>query len=538
MLTTLLRRIFTSTTRRATGERLVASDHGEVRSFPDAAALRAAALHALADSDFDRAHTHFIQALAADPADVDSLIGLATAHAQQGEMPEARALLEKALELSPEHPAAHDILGNVLREQGRLAEAIESYERALAAEPRRASALSNQALCLRDLGRFNAAIEQLKHAVELNPSDVTVRSNLAALLFDVGDFDPAMAHVDTILREQPNHAPTRMTRALALLRHGDFANGWPDYEWRDHDVASAAYPYTVWDGTRLDDQSTLLVCAEQGLGDQIMFASCIPDLLALAPRCVIECDPRLVRLFARSFPAAHVYAHRKKATQPWLADRIVPSAKTWIGSLPLRFRSTPGDFSGRGGPYLTADSAKTATWKERLDALGPGLKIGVSWRGGVPTTRRALRSVDLAQWHYLLQLPGIHWISLQYGECRDELAKAEQLTGAHIAHWEDAIADYDETAALVCALDLVISVQTAVVHLAGALGKHVWVLVPRMAEWRYGESARTMPWYPLVRLFRQTSSEGWDDVVSEIGQQVCSLCGEERLAGPKGQRRK
>jgi hypothetical protein len=337
------------------------------------------------------------------------------------------------------------------------------------------------------------------------------------LLFDLGEFAEAMERIDSVLRIEPQFAQAHAAKALGLLRRREFASGWAEYEWRDHDAGRAdagAYAYPEWDGTAMPD-GTLLVCAEQGLGDQVMFASCIGDLLAIAPCCVIECDPRLTQLFARSFPLARVYGQRRKFAQPWLEQGVTPSASTRLGSLPLRFRRREEDFPRRNA-YLVADPARIASWTHALEALGPGVKVGISWRGGSATTRRATRSIALVEWLPILSCPGMHFVSLQYGDCAQEIAAASAAAGIPIHHWDTAIKDYDETAALLCALDIVISVQTSVVHLAGALGKPVWVLLPRIAEWRYGESGETMLWYSSARLFRQTSTGRWHDLIGQI----------------------
>jgi hypothetical protein len=323
------------------------------------------------------------------------------------------------------------------------------------------------------------------------------------------------------LHRHPDFTEAHIVRGTRLLRRGDFARGWIDYEWRDRDVGrpgSASFPYPIWDGNPFSNE-WLLVCAEQGLGDQIMFGSCIDDLLRIAPNCIIECDARLKALLARSFPQARFYALRTRGEQMWLNDGLLPVAKTWLGSLPGYFRRQVIDFPNQAG-YLRADPAKVAKWAESLKRLGPGPKIGISWRGGTATTRRTLRSIPLKEWIPVLRCPGLHFISLQYGDCGAEIEQLRSTTGASFTHWESAIEDYDETAALVSALDLVISVQTAVVHLAGALGKPVWVLVSSTAEWRYGETGASMPWYPSAELFRQEPSGNWVDVIDRVVRSV------------------
>lgn len=451
---------------------------------------------------------------------IDLRVMLASVQAQQGDLAGAEEALIMLLERHPDAPHARNALGNVLRLQGKAHAAIEQYDRALDAMPELASAHSNRALCLQDLGRFEDALSGFGRGLQIDPADLTIATNLAALEFDLGQNATAQARLDAVLHTDPGFEQAHWVLAFALLRSQEYERGWKEYEWRDRDAGRSEPTPDLpeWQGDATDGVS-LLVCAEQGLGDQIMFASCIEDISACVGELVIECDPRLVPIFARSFPAAHVYPHQKKATQPWLRDGLVPASKTWLGSLPQRCRSARTAFPERGR-YLTADSASVEEWRTRLAALGPGLKVGISWRGGTLATRGELRSIPLVEWLPVLRLPGVHFIDLQYGNHDAERQDLERRHSINITHWPQALGlDYDATAALVEALDLVISVQTSIVHLAGAMGKKVWVLVPRVAEWRYGSTGDRMPWYPSVRLLRQTDKD-WSEVLAKIATEL------------------
>ncbi len=454
---------------------------------------------------------------------VDTLIASAIEHGQRGEFGRAKKILSQVLAQAPEHAGANDVLGNVLRGEDRLEEALACYQAAISADPHRVSAHSNLGLCLRDVGRFDEALASFECARRLDPSNPTIATNLAALLFDLDRFEEASDLIDAILAQHPNFAEAHIVRGTRLLRRGEFARGWSDYEWRDRDAGrpvAGAYRYPEWNGEPTDEP--LLVCCEQGLGDQIMFASCLEDLLRVAPRCIVECDPRLAALFTRSFPGVRVYPHRPGGEEPWRDEGIIPRAKTWLGSLPLRVRRAIAEFPQHTG-YLIPDAAKVARWRSKLADLGRGAKIGVSWRGGTATTRRTLRSIELEQWQPLLRQPGRHFISLQYGDSGAEIEKVNRAYGLTVTLWEEAIHDYDETAALVSALDLIISVQTSVVHLAGALSKPLCVLVPFVAEWRYGDRGPEMPWYPSARLFRQERGEEWMEVISRVADTAITL---------------
>ena len=265
---------------------------------------------------------------------------------------------------------------------------------------------------------------------------------------------------------------------------------------------------------------TVLVYGEQGLGDEIMFASCLPDVIARVGRCVIDCSPKLERLFQRSFAGAAVHGGPQTgADLAWLHRLDPVDFQIAIGSLPQHFRNSLDEFPAHEG-YLQADPGKIAAWRRKLAGLPGVRKVGVSWRGGTKQTRQSVRSVPLDQWLPILSCKDIALVSLQYTDCSAELADLERNHGIRVYHWQEAIDDYDETAALVDALDLVISVQTAVVHLAGALGKPGWVMVSAVPEWRYPTTGATLPWYPSLRIFRQRTLGHWQDVIDQVAMEL------------------
>src|SRR6185295_15345244 len=232
----------------------------------------------------------------------------------------------------------------------------------------------------------------------------------------------------------------RWHRATALLLRGDYARGWPEHEARKSIRGGAIhreFPYPEWDGAPLGD-GALLVYAEQGVGDEIMFASCIPDLAARGVHCVLECAPRLASLFGRSFPAVTVHGAARDGSRDWLGAYPALRAQSAIGSLPRFLRNAPEAFPARGG-YLVPDARRTESWRARLAALGPGIKIGISWRGGTPKTRGRLRSMAPAELQPLLALEHARFVSLQYGAPEPELPSP-------LTSWPEAVADLDETA--------------------------------------------------------------------------------------------
>jgi tetratricopeptide (TPR) repeat protein len=465
--------------------------------------------------DFAAACLHLSAALAAHPDDIEAMYHLALAEAQSGRLERAGELLEAVLERRQDADVLN-ALGNVHRLGARLTEAVASYRRVLAVNADHVAALTNLGLCLRDQGVPAEALPVLDRALALAPDYVEALFNKALALIDLGQIEPASALIERTLVLEPDFAQAHLQRGFLLLRRGDFAAGWREYAWRvripDLDRWQD-FAYPLWEGEALAGRR-VLVQAEQGLGDQIMFGSCLPDLVSRAQHTVIECDPRLAGLFTRSFPAAKVYRYRVKGQPEW-SHEPEPDYRVRYGDLPRMLRNCDADFPRHDG-YLVPDTARVAAWHARLAALGPGLKVGVSWRGGTPGTGQAARSMPLVNFLPLFAMPNAHFVSLQYGRNSDEIAALNAHHGSALHDWLQPVADMDEVAALIAGLDLVVTVCTTVVHLSGALGKTAWVMVPAVAEWRYLESGAEIPWYPALRLFRQRHRNEWGDVIAAV----------------------
>ena len=378
------------------------------------------------------------------------------------------------------------------------------------------------------MGRAHQKLHQPERALacyeaarRLRDDDAELYDSRASTYQEFGRLPEAFADYDRALALRPDFPLALFHRSMARLLAGDFRRGWDDYELRrlsaDHASSESALPR--WDGSSLAGR-TLLITREQGLGDEIMYASMLPQLIAQAGRCIVECDPRLLDLFRRAFPAATFFGTVPGRRLPDSIPRSSIDVAIEAGSLAGFLRRDLADFPRHAG-YLRADPAKLARWQERLAGLGPGRKIGLSWTGGVRKTRRALRSLTLEQLLPLLRQPGLRFVSLQYTpEARAALDELRVRHGIDIPHWQEAIDDYDETAALVSALDRTVSVCTSLVHLCGALGRPVWVMAPLTPEWRYGMTGETMPWYPSVRMFRQTSYGDWAPVIERVAREI------------------
>lgn len=469
----------------------------------------------------DTAQDYFVLALHYDPENEDATLGLAKVSRAAGRKDRAIALLHALTAASPERGDAWFELACCQHACADFEHAVESLQQDLKFRPASAPSLNLLGLiAAREFGQLKKGEEFVRRALQSCPEFSPALSNLGWILAEQGRLVDALSCFDQVLDSLPGDEETRLMRAYAHLKHGNFDAGWRDFS------ARHASPLAVGGGfmlPELQSQSDLfgkqvLIYSEQGLGDQIMFASCLPDFLQQEAHCTLECDGRLESLFRRSFPECRVFS-RKPAGLP-AQFRIEPGdfdGQLAIGSLPAIFRRRPEDFPRHKG-YLKPDPEKVLLWRKRLADAGGGPYIGISWRGGTQSTRRQLRSIPLQQWKPILVHPGT-FISLQYGDCKEDLAKAEEA-GFRIEHWLHSIEDYDETAALVAALDLVISVCTAVVHLGGALGRPVWVLTPAVAEWRYLSQGERLPWYPSVKLFRQRPDTDWSVVIASVARSL------------------
>jgi len=506
MLRRLLRQMLSGSGRRAP----------QARGAP---ALLAAAVEAQRRGALAEAEVALRAAIAAAPERDEARHLLGALLCRTGRAAEACEILGDVVARAPQSIEARFNLGAALESAGDAAIAREHYRAVLGIAPDFAPARSNLANLLLRSGEFEAAIAEYRLAVAASPGQAELWYNLGNAYMEVTRSGEAIAAYDRALACNPDYADAHFNRALALLRAGQWAAGWPGYEWRfrktDEPTAWRDFDCPVWDGRSLAGR-TLVVWGEQGLGDEIMFASCLPRLLAAGHRVAIECAPQLRALFQRSFAPAPVHA-RGELTAGRDDAFHVP-----IGSLPLRSGAGAGPPFAPGG-YLQADPERVARWRERLAGLGSGLKVGISWRGGTAATRTSRRSIELERWLPVLRVPGARFVSLQYTREYDALAAFSRTHDVGVTAWPEAIESFEETAALMAALDLVISVCNTAVHLGGALGRPVWVMAPHSAEWRYGVSGEAMSWYPSVTMLRQGAPGDWEPVIATAAAKLRAL---------------
>ena len=476
--------------------------------------------------DLARAGANFRAALAADPDSVLARLNLGVVLKEGGRIEEALGHLRQAHDQAPEAEGTLRNLVATLIEADLCEEALSVAARAVNRNPYSYEAVKYHGLAHQKVHDQVRALACYDTALQMRQDDAELHDNRGVAFLELGRLPEALACYERALALRPDFSLSAFHRGLAQLLLADYRQGWDGYELRKLDQDYPKHPdvFPLWDGSALSGR-TLLIYREQGLGDEIMFASCVPQLLQTAAHCIIECEPRLEGIFRRSFPAATVYASTPDGGVPReLAGRDIDFS-TPAGSIPRFLRRTLGDFPRHDG-YLKADPARVTLWRERLSQLGPGLKVGISWTGGVRKTRRAARSLPLEQWLPILQAPGARFISLQYtADAAAATGALRDQYGIRIEHWAEAIDDYENTAALTCALDLVVSVCTAVIHLGGALGRPVWVMAPYSPEWRYGFASDKMPWYPSVRVFRQPAFGEWGPVTASVAAELGRLTG-------------
>lgn len=423
--------------------------------------------------------------LAASPvsgSDTGLLSALGAAHLAAGDPERAMAVLHRALAVEPGHRAANLHAGHARQAMGDLALAAGHHRRALAADPGYLPAV---------LGLANVLTE----------------------MDDLAGADQAFAQADALRREGaegPETAQLQWNRALHDLLHGRYRQGWQGYR-RRWQVPDFPTPWRQtglpeWDGSTGRDLR-LFLWDEQGPGDSVMFAGCLPDLLQAGLRVTLAADPRLAALFRRSFPGVEVVA--PDAPVP-AADAALP-----IGDLPRFFRNEEGDFPHRHA-YLRADSDAVAGWRSRWrDEAGPSARIvALSWKGGVTPAERRRRGAGLADWAPLLRLPGLAWVNLQFGEdAAGEFSRLAAELGLVTVSGPDPGGDLDAVAAALAAADATAAMANTLVHLAGALGRPTLVAVPFAPSWRWQRRRSDSPWYPGIRLLRQDRQEPWSRVL-------------------------
>jgi tetratricopeptide (TPR) repeat protein len=428
-----------------------------------------------------------------------------------GQSDEAIAAFRQAIALRPEYAEAHNNLGVALKAKGQLDQAIAAYRQAISLRPDYAQAHNDLGVALTEKGQPDEAIAAIRQAILLRPDYADAHSNLGVVLRDKEQLVEAIAACRQAIALEPDHIEGRKNLALLLLQQGEYQQGWEEYEWRWKHVKFPPpmrnFSQPLWDGSPLGAR-TLLLHTEQGLGDAIQFFRYLPLLTQRGGKIIIECQPELQRLLRMMSVRCQIVTRGDPLP---VFDVQCPLLR-----LPWAFGTTLENIP-KTIPYLHADVQDVKKWQQRLHEQLPIVKVGkvgLVWAGNPVNTNDCNRSIKLQSLAPLGQAPGVCFFSLQKGE-----AAAQARTppaGMELVDWTSELKDFADTAALIANLDLIISVDTAVVHLAGAMGKPVWTLLPFNSDWRWLLKREDSPWYPSVRLFRPPGRGDWDSVIKRV----------------------
>ena len=503
------------------------------------------------------------QVVAAQPRHADALHLLGVILHQGGDSAGAIEMLRRAVAVSPNIPLYYSNLGEMLRLAGRFDEAVAAGERAVALDPGYAHGLNNLGIAYYDRREYERAADCYRRALACNPSFAEAHNNLgnayralhkleesiacfdralrlrptytdaianqASALHLIGRIDDAITAYRKAIAMQPNHANAHSGVGLLYLMNGNFAEGWHEYEWRlrSTEATTPSPPGAVWGGESLQGRR-ILIYSEQGAGDALQFCRYLPLLRERGATVSLRAPASLVTLIAESMPWLQTSSDLKSG----LADYDCHCA---LLSLPHRMQ-TRRETIPASVPYLRAPDAALKRWVERIPTTDPAeLKVGIAWAGSQLHVNDLSRSIALSAWAPLLGVEGVRFFSLQVGYAAPQAAQAP---GRGLTDLSALLTDYAETAAAVEQLDLVVAVDTSVVHLAGALAKAVWVLLPWVPDWRWLRDREDSPWYPTMRLFRQPERHAWAPVMARVAEELAAARTDRgRLTLPRGNRR-
>jgi Flp pilus assembly protein TadD len=476
---------------------------------PDAAAhaLFASALRWFQSGELAKAQQACGKILEHSPENPSALNLLGGIRCQEKRFAEAVELLLRAVRAEPDAASIHYNLAGAYRSNGQMEEAIGSFRKALSVQPTLADAHHNLGLTLQDCGRVDEAVASLRMAVVQQPRNARYHNSLGWALWNGGAGDEAVTHYHGAIRLQPDYAPAHNNLALAWLSRGDLLDGWREYDWRwkvagfagaDHHV-----PGPLWVGGDLKGKR-LLVYTEQGFGDALQFGRYIPLLTEKGARVILQCRRELWRLF-QSLQGVERLVVKNEEIGPY--DVQCP-----LMSLPRAF-GTNRQTIPSAVPYLQAPADAVEEWGRRLGPAGGRLRVGLAW--WITKQPDLWRTCPLERFLPLIPLVDrLQFYSLQVDAALEHSPDAARRLA--LVDLRPHLTDFAETAALMEHLDLVLSVDTSVVHVAGALGRPTWVLLPHIADWRWMQGRADSPWYPTARLFRQPARGEWDAVIDRV----------------------
>ncbi len=460
---------------------------------------------------FGEAADCYRQLIELQPAHAEARNNLGVMLAEQRQFAAAISYYERAIAIKPQYADAHYNLGNALKNLLHLEEAVASYRQALRLKAGFAGAHLNLGIALAYQGHPDAALAEYQEALRLSPNWAEAHNNLGLALSHLGRHAEALSQYERALQLRPDFADAHYNRALSWLALGNFKQGWDEYEWRWRlsEVAPRQFASPLWNGAPLGGRSILLHC-EQGLGDSMQFIRYARQVKERGGTVLVEAPSALLPLFARCRGIDRLIA-RGEPLPPF--DTHCPLM--CLGRMfAAGVRPIPADI-----PYLFPDPTRVERWRQELKGLA-GFKIGIAWQGSPGYRWDRLRSIPLACFAPLGAVPGVRLISLQKGPGVDQLAVPRRFEVIDLGARLDEAGGFEDTAAVMSSLDLIIAADTAAAHLAGALGRPVWLALALAPEWRWSVGRDDTPWYPSMRLFRQTRLGDWDELFGRMATEL------------------
>ncbi len=438
---------------------------------------------------------------------------------QNGDLDQALDSFKKAIQYQPNHPEPLNHMGVIYTEQAQYDQAISCLSQAIALATDYAEAHNHLGMAYHGAGQLGDAIAAFKQALALEPDFVQALYNLGNAQLAQGHCDQAIKILNRCLTLDPDYARAHWNLSHALLLSGQYEQGWAHYAWRRHpDLDIEIYPYelkgSAWDGQPFPNQR-LLVHFEQGYGDSIQFARFLPQVKALGGTVVVQVRAPL----APVFQAIEGIDELITVSQDGTSDPFQYDLHTSLLDLPRLLDTTLDTLTDTA--YVTCPEERSESWKARITSKD--LKIGIVWAGSPIHGNDKNRSCDLSQWAPLFDLPGVTWYSLQKGPAADQLSHGALSLSQTITDLRQSISDFGDTCAAIDQLDLVITVDTSVLHLAGAMGKPAWALLPHAPDWRWLQKRSNSPWYKSVTLFRQKTPGNWETVMQDIASAFARL---------------
>jgi tetratricopeptide (TPR) repeat protein len=529
--------------RRAQAEKLYQAVLAQAPDHAHAACLMGVLSHE--NGEPDAAVNLILRAISIRPTEARFHFHLGDVLRDRRRLAEAIAAYRRAIENDDRFFEAYNNLGIALREFGQLDEAISSHHKAIALQPTDARAWNNLGIALSVIEEPDEAILAYQRAIDLNPNYAQAFHNLgkAMALYDrfdeaiasfrrateiKPDFAAAMGDLSNALKHEgklaealdaaaeaaslkPDAADAHCRYGLMLLRTGELQRGWEEYEWRYKISVPWSFPQPRWEGDELRGR-TLLLHADQGLGDSVQFIRYAPLIAAGGGRVILRCQRQLTRLL-KGFPGV---------AQTISEDEPLPAFDVHcpLISLPVAFKTSLKNIAG-SCPYIRVSASQIRTWSTRIAATDHRLKVGLVWAGHPSHSNDRHRSTTLASLSPLSQCGDIAFYSLQVGAAGVEAA--DRPAGIKLIDLTPEITDFADTAALIEHLDLVIGVDTSTAHVAAAMGKPVWVVLPFVAEWRWLVGRLDTPWYPTIRLFRQPKLNDWPGAIAQLIEPLRNL---------------